>query len=268
MVTRERLNKFIRKRCHEISHQVAQYCATRDPEALHILRVEVKKLRACLALMQGSTPKDHLHAKGLKDLYKTAGEIRTAQINLKILQDLHLENPAFSSEQHRIIEETSAAFCEASHRYRHKIHNVQDRLEDGTRDIKPEKVKTLFAERISRLSAFFASAAPDTAGLHNARKETKELLYIHALLPPALAASLGVNKDYLDQVQHKIGHWHDNTVTQQLLQGFGQADPSLVGQLQQTELSHLQEIKDLTTGFRQKIHTVTGQVVNNAPGSS
>ena len=105
MVTRERLNKFICKRCHEIRHQVRAFCTTHDGEALHRLRVEVKKLRAALALMPAGHRDHHLPVKGLRELYKAAGAIRTAQINLKMLEDLGQENEAFADGQQRIIDE-------------------------------------------------------------------------------------------------------------------------------------------------------------------
>lgn len=266
MVTRGRLHKFIAKRCGEIRHQVKEFCATRDPEALHVLRVETKKLRASLRLLQASTGQDHHDAKGLRSVYKTAGTIRTAQINLKILQDLKLDNPAFVREQDKIIGETSATFCKEAQHYRHKLHSFQDHLEASTQDVKSEKVKSFFRDRIAKLSLFFSAGTLDTAGLHNARKETKELMYVYALLPPALAASLGVNTAYLDQIQHKIGDWHDNTVTLSLLQGFGNADPALVGELQRAEAAHLAEIKTLATGFDQKISITANEIVNSDTG--
>lgn len=255
MVTRERLNKFIRQRCHEIRHQVKHFCATRDGEALHVLRVEVKKLRAAVSLLQSCTSGHHLHTKGLKDLYKTAGAIRTAQINLEIFRDQGLEHNAFVDEQQRVIEETRVAFCLAAHQYRQAVHQVQDHLEAGTADIKPQKVRSLFTERLRKLSVFFSAPALDTEALHNTRKETKELMYMYALLPPALAASLHINKDYLDQLQHSLGTWHDNTVTLSLLQGFSHTDPVLLEKLQQADVTLLQEIKNLTARFDQKIRT-------------
>lgn len=268
MITRERLHKFIRTRCHEIRHQVKEFCTTHDGEALHILRVEVKKLRAAAALLQKGSSSHHLPTKGLKEVFKAAGAIRTAQINLKIFSDLGLESEAFIQEQQRIIEEGSTAFCQAAHRYRHDVHRVQEDLEAATTAIKPQKVRSLFAERIQKLSLFFSAPALDTVALHNTRKETKELLYMYTLLPPALAASLPLNKDYLDGLQHRLGDWHDNAVTLSLLQGFGTTDPGLLQKLQVADTALLDEIKDLTTDFAQKISTVpeagTAPVENTA----
>lgn len=256
MVTRERLHKFIRKRCHEIRHQVRAFCTTHDGEALHLLRVEVKKLRAALVLLQAGRADHHLSAKGLSELYKAAGAIRTAQINFKMLEDLGQQNKAFAAEQQRIIDEGSLAFCLAAPRYRQAVHRVQEELERETVDIKSQAVRSLFKERIGKLALFFSAATLDTVALHNTRKETKELLYMYTLLPPSLAASLFLNKDYLDRLQHSLGTWHDNTVTLSLLQGFGGPDPVLVEKLQAAEDAQLQEIKDLTTGFDQKITAV------------
>ena len=258
MVTRERLHKFIRNRCQEIRHQVRVFCTTHDGEALHLLRVEVKKLRAALVLLQAARPDHHLQIKELKELYKAAGAIRTAQINGKLLKDLEQENDAFAEEQQRIIAEGSLAFCLAAPRYREAVHQVEEELEREIVDIKSQTVRFLFTGRIAKLSLFFSAPTLDTIALHNTRKETKELMYMYSLLPPALAASLPMNKDYLDRLQHALGSWHDNTVTQSMLQGFGQPDPALIEKLQAAEAALLQEIKDLTTGFDQKISSVPG----------
>jgi CHAD domain-containing protein len=255
MVTRERLHKFISKQCHEIRHQVRVFCTTRDGEALHHLRVEVKKLRAALVLIRSGAPAHHLHTKGIKELYTAAGAIRTAQINLKILQQLGVDNKAFATEQQRIIEEGSLAFCLAANQYRQDVHSAQEHLEAGAADIKPQKVKELFDNRIRKLSLFFSAASLDTVALHDTRKETKDLLYIHTLLPPALAASLHINKEYLDKLQHSLGSWHDNTVVLSLLQDFGNTDPPLLKKLHRADDDLLKEIIELTIGFDAKIHT-------------
>ena len=176
-----------------------------------------------------------------------------------------MELNAFINEQQRIIDEGTVAFCLAAHRYRQAVHQLQNHLEAGTSDIRPQKVRSLFTERLRKLSVFFSAPALDTEVLHNIRKETKELMYMYALLPPALAASLHINKDYLDRLQHSLGTWHDNTVTLSLLQGFSHTDPVLLEKLQQADATLLQEIKNLTTGFGQKIRTVD-EVATGAGG--
>lgn len=268
MVTRERLNKFIRRRCHEIRRQVREFCTIHNGEALHVLRVEVKRLRAAVVLLQSCSSARHLHTKDLKELYKASGTIRTAQVNLQVLQEQETVNRQFADEQQRVIEEGSIAFCLASSRYRQAVQEVQDRLEEGTCAIKTGRVRSLFQERIAKLSLFFSAPALDTVALHNTRKETKELLYIYALLPPALAASLPLNKDYLEQLQHSLGNWHDNTVTLSLLLGFGQPHPGLIQKLQQTDEALLGEIKTLTTDFDQKISAVRQQETGTGNGQN
>lgn len=262
MLTRGRLNKFIAKRCHHIRHQVSAFCATHDPEALHELRVETKKLRACLSLLPLGTHPIHPGTKGIKEVYKTAGQIRSAQINLELLEHLKLENDAFRQEQEKIIREASHAFCAHAQQYRHKVRKVEEHLQAATSDIKPRQVRAFFTERTAKLSLFFSAGTLDTAGLHQARKDVKELLYIHNLLPPALAASLGVNTKYLDTLQHKIGSWHDRAETLALLQSSGAADPALVSELEKAATTEVQEVQAFTFGFDQKISAPAADPAN------
>jgi CHAD domain-containing protein len=259
MITRERLNKFIRRRCHEIRHQVKEFCTSHDGEALHLLRVNIKKLRAMLALIEGCTSQHHLRDKRLKTVYRAAGVIRTAQINLKILHELDMEDEAFVARQQQLIDEGSLLFCLAAHQYQQSVHRVQEDLENCTADIKSQRIRTLFDERIHHLSLFFSAPVLDTVALHNTRKATKELMYMHAMLPAGLAASCCMNAVYLDQLQHKLGNWHDNAVTLSLLKSFEHTGPAILEKLQKTEGVLLDEIKGLTTGFDQKIRMIPGK---------
>ena len=256
MLTRGRLHKFLRKRCHDIRRHVKDYCVHQDPEALHLLRVEVKKLKALVYLLQNSTHHHHLQIKGLKKLYRLAGQIRSVEINKKILQELKLENKEFDQEQQQqTLKAASEAFCQHASHNQHQIHRVEYHLEKNLEPIRSEKVKTFFQQGIEKLALFFSAAVMDEEALHSARKEVKNLMYLHALLPASLSASLGLDTTYLDNLQTRLGDWHDKVVTLSLLKAMDNPDTSLVQLLEQSCTASLQEVRELACGFEQKVRT-------------
>jgi CHAD domain-containing protein len=263
MLTRQHLRKFVRKRCRHVAQHLSDYCTTHDPEALHLLRVEIKKLKAFGRLLHKSAHHQQPNLKSIKPIFIQCGLIRTALLNLDILQHRNLEHETFIQEQKRIIAEESALLCNNLSHYQKKLKHQQTQLMHHTHAIHAPQIKTLFRQGVEKLGVFFSGASIDTAGLHEARKEVKDLMYIHALLPLALVAMLGINIEYLQELQSRIGTWHDNEVTLSLLKQFGQTDPTLIEQLEKENTSLIQDIKDFTTDFDQKIHTGTAAIESN-----
>lgn len=261
MLTRERLHKFLRKRCHDIRYHVKDFCARHDPEALHLLRVEVKKLKAFVYLLQQGTHHHHIQIKGLKKLYRQAGEIRSVEINKQILQELNWENQELNDKQNQTLKAASEGFCHHASHYRQEVNRVQQDLEKDIEDIKPGKVRSLFKQGVEKLALFFSAASMEVNALHSARKEVKSLMYLHALLPTALATSLGLDTTYLDNLQTKLGDWHDKVVTLSLLKTIDNMDASLVKQLEASCAASLQEIMELASGFDQKVRSDSGKVI-------
>ena len=153
------------KRCHDICYHVKDFCARHDPEALHLLRVEVKKLKAFVYLLQQGTHNHHIQIKGLKKLYRQAGEIRAVEINKKILQELNWENQEFNDQQDQTLNVASEGFCHHASHYRQEVNRVQHDLEKEIEDIKPGKVRSFFQQGIEKLALFFSAASMEVEAL-------------------------------------------------------------------------------------------------------
>lgn len=253
MLKKARIEKAVEKRCDAIDAHMEDYCTTRDPEALHRLRVEVKKLQAMMVLIEACGGEGALHIKGFKKIYKQAGRIREAHVNLDLLAKHHIDSPAIVQEQERTIKEESAVFCASRHAYRHDVHHGKHALYDRAFDIRKHQVVEFFKSRLLQLSAFFAPSFLNTGGLHETRKDVKNLLYIHALLPEGLAGDLHVHTAYLDALQDKIGQWHDAVAVSTFLAGF---KGGAATELEQVEIHGrvlLDEIRAMTTDFKLKV---------------
>lgn len=225
-----------------------------------MLRVEVKKLKAFVSLLQQGT-RHQIQVKGLKKLYKQAGVIRTVEINRKILQELSLAYKEFEEKQQQSLKEASTTFCQNESHYQDNIHRLQNNLEQSINHIKSEKVATFFQQGIEKLSLFFSAASMDAEALHSARKEVKNLMYLHALLPASLAASLRLNTSYLDSLQSKLGDWHDKMVTLSLLETMDNTDALRLQQLKASCAEALHEIRELACGFEQKVRSDSAKTI-------
>ena len=261
MLSRATLKDFVHKRCRSIQHHLFEYCATKDEEELHLLRVDVKKLKAVVFLLRYLYPGNRNYVKGLKHAYKQAGSIRTAHVNQKTLDKLQSVDSHFQQKQQAIILTESQSFCQLIKHYNGCIEKVEEDMTSQFMNIKNQDVKSFFYSSIQKLSLFFAASPLDENGLHDARKEIKSLLYIGALIPATLLNRIGVNLLFLDKLQHAIGQWHDDADMLTLLQQ-SKIDPDLTARLEEERALAFQGVVNLTKDFDTEIKsTVQGKTM-------
>src|ERR1700684_3788915 len=100
---RKKEAKYLNKHWKKMQNGLKSFMQTDDKEQLHVLRVEVKKLRAMLTLIETVTHSKKLHKlfKPVRKVFKHAGEIRNAQINIELAHKYQLHNEKFESDQHQ-----------------------------------------------------------------------------------------------------------------------------------------------------------------------
>src|SRR5579872_4755604 len=93
--------KFLDKEWKEMSSRLKAFLESGDQEELHQFRVQIKKLRAMLYLFE-HTSRQHGIAKEFKPvrkIFKHAGQIRDAHINLQLSSRYVLKNESFEASQ-------------------------------------------------------------------------------------------------------------------------------------------------------------------------
>ncbi|MEI6947604.1 CHAD domain-containing protein [Paraflavisolibacter sp. H34] len=251
MLERKHLVKFIHKRCERIRNCLRVYSWGQDPEALHVLRVEVKKLKAVVQLLNACCPRPGRRAQlhGLRQIYAQAGLIRTAQVNEKLLQAYHLHNDAFERQQAAILAEEPLRFCSRAKAYRHRVRRAGQDLAARATSIKNACILELFRQRLDELHRFFTGDFT-AEGLHERRKTLKTLLFLHSLLPAALAESLHLDLSWLDSLQERIGRWNDTDQALRLLSENALAGEELLAALRQEQAARLREVAVLARDFQ------------------
>ncbi|HEU0065036.1 MAG TPA: CHAD domain-containing protein [Flavisolibacter sp.] len=191
-----------------------------DDDALHELRLNAKKIKAIVSLFKSTGSKHKLSTKSIKALFQQAGDIRTAKLNLKKIRDNHINNRPLQLFLTDIINYEYKDLCSKYKCYIKTINSLRKKFDDAVASVTDRDVKKYYKKNISQLSISFLWPI-DIQSLHDNRKIIKNLLYINKVLPAATRKSIRLDVKYLDQLQEKIGLWHDFDLTRDLLNKHG-----------------------------------------------
>lgn len=89
--------------------------------------------------------------------------------------------------------------------------------------------------------------------LHEARKQIKRMLYLREWLPSKYRKALGLNMDYLDELQNLIGLWHDQVRLYAYLSQQHQLSLKQLREMQIEEDKLLEAVSALKEDFDKKI---------------
>jgi len=188
------------------------FCLNKDPEELHKMRVEIKKLKAFTTFAKRLTKEDLAkHIEPVIKTFKLAGQVRTAQLNLQMIKKYRVKDTAFRKEQQTIFKTASAEFIASAEENNNKIYKSCNKLHHYCHEIGTKKILNFYKKEISSLSSFFKKDF-DEAKLHGCRKKIKLLLYAESLLKKSTREKLRLNSTYLDELQNAIGEWHDTVI--------------------------------------------------------
>ena len=210
MLSKKRQKKYLSKKEKKWLIQLHVYSESGDPEAIHQLRLNVKKVKAFVQMMKACSDKRIVRDLGpLKKMFRQAGKIRDAGNNIRLLSEFQGVSAEYRQQQERLGKEAAIVFRERAEGYRKKGKKAVRRLQADLHAVRSQCIKDWYASRLIKIGVLL-TASGDL--LHEARKRIKELLYVQGLLPKALAGEIGLDKEYLDKLQDAIGNWHDMSV--------------------------------------------------------
>ena len=189
-----------------------QFVSDNDAEAVHQLRVALKKIRACYRFLKTlklsqTVRKKYKHQ--LLSFFRETGELRQLQLYRRLLlkhkwQQMILFSESLGSEPVRTyllkqIFETN----------RKSIHQLTYALEQKAKS-KKEETGFLYAAELHR-SVIASIHKQNVDAWHELRKQIKQLLYSYQWLSSNLQLRLLTVNQYkqLDALQEIIGQWHD-----------------------------------------------------------
>ncbi|MBV6440933.1 MAG: CHAD domain-containing protein [Haliscomenobacteraceae bacterium CHB4] len=229
-----------------LAHLLAFY-ETQDPEALHQFRVQVKKIKAMSLFWQDNARSKEL--KALRSIFRHAGNIRSAWINLCFFDQYQLTAGAHKRAQENIlVRETRRLFAKRKV-YLRTLEKIRPVLAGQFRDAEDGTVIRFYQKRLQKIARVFVRTEHTVEGLHQTRKKIKNLLYLHACLSERLVQKLKLDTDNLDQLQDAIGKWHDVVLAVELLKKEGFSDKKILAGLERRGKRLYNNINALSEGF-------------------
>lgn len=210
MLTGKKQRKYLAKKGKEWESHLQAFDRTHEQEALHRLRIAVKKIKAFARMAEACSGPGALKDFHLfKKMFRQAGTIRDAGNRLQLLEHFHAAPDGYKKEQQRLKETETTVFIEHIAQYRKKGRRAGRRLLTDVHSIRTGCIRGWYGRQLIDIGVLLTASGDR---LHKARKLIKELLYVNGLLPTRLTAELGLDKEYLDRLQDAIGQWHDSTV--------------------------------------------------------
>jgi len=248
--------KYIDKEWDAMHARLKAFLETGDQEDLHKFRVQIKKLRAMLFLFE-HTSKEHTllkYFKPVRKIFKQAGNIRNAHVNLELSAKYHFKNVQFELGQQQIIAEGTDAFRSSGATFIKAIDNARKRLKKQLHKLDDSQIAGYYKSQLEKIAANLAVSGFNE-DMHTNRKLIKILVYNHKLAEKALNGSLQFNMDYLDKLQEAIGKWHDNLLAEQLFSTPELNDKLIVSKIKRVNANVKRSITALAKDFLTKATT-------------
>jgi CHAD domain-containing protein len=204
----KQLKAYANKQFKSLAEDLESYRHLQDPEVLHKIRVEIKKIKVVLNLINYALKKfkGHQHFIPFRAIFRKAGAIRQPEVLYKLLllyqvsgiMDRQIPRSAKLDKLSKAFQKEVPLSIEAVKTQKKKIKKYFNQvLKDDARKYVKKKRREL--ERL--LFPTF-----NKAGLHKARKICKEVVYLHWV------DNLPKPDPFFNEVENMIGQWHDKQV--------------------------------------------------------
>ena len=202
------IRKYYRSRYNLLLSSLEVYYTYPDPEILHNIRVELKKIRSLFNYIR-FTNENFIFKneyKSFKKIFKEAGKIRELHLILKLIQKYKIriaDEELYSAEENRL----SYEFRSGLEIFKKDLHSADHRAEKYINKSDSGKLSEYLLIRQQMLQNLLAQL-PDKTGLHDIRKVIKDLVYLSEIL----FGKLNNIESIFDSIQNSIGKWHDKQV--------------------------------------------------------
>jgi CHAD domain-containing protein len=191
-----------------------KFKAKRQDADIHQIRVNIKKFHA-IARMMNQLNKSDISFKGLDKLFEDAGEIRELQIDIDVLNKKQNHPSKRIKKLKENLGRNKKRFIKHIPDYIHKLNKIENKLLEVNSDWPTVFQIKKYFKQLSAVS--LQSPVIRRKELHRLRSKLKRMQYIHEALPTRMRKKINLQHKALDQLQEKIGKWHDLYVTTQLL---------------------------------------------------
>ena len=251
MVKKKRISRYLHKNWESIVDNLKVLHKENNGDALHDLRVSTKKIKAIVHLLQYILQNNKAFSvKKLKPLFRQAGVIRTAELNMKMLNEYKIDIPCLEKKELNDPDKDYEALRNEKKTYQKNIKKLKRKFDKALGPLKNNKVKTYYFNQLNQLSMYFTY--PDKEQLHDNRKIIKNIMYSIEVMPKSLQKEINLNKEYLDTLQDDIGKWHDFIIVKEWLADFDLQNDQGFATLNLKENQLLKNIQNEVEDFENK----------------
>ena len=230
------VDKLFEKYLSKFEKELFRAVNTKDEEAIHDLRVSIKKIRALFLFLEESgfvhIKSDYPYLKKLKKLFKKAGKLREIHIHKNLYHHYHKQTgkdfPQLKEHLDRLEEESHQAYHEAMpgiklRKFYHQADDLQAAIKGISRSTLNKKLFTFIQSRVETCYGFMLEPHYEQH-LHQIRKYLKHIRFIigqqvgdlHELFQDELTF------DDTKKVEDILGEWHDRDEFRKLLEEYSQ----------------------------------------------
>jgi len=237
----------------EMTDHLKKFIENGEQEELHLFRVQVKKLRAMLELLDANSEKHPLQKdfKPVRKIFKRCGEIRNAFINLQYGQRFQFKNEDFFMNHLYEIEKGTDEVKELGKQYLKAIKSAHDDIGDDLQHIGNKDIVEFYKARLYNIGSFLENLQFNEE-LHATRRQIKTLMYNRKIAYDALDGKLQISNDYLDKLQTLIGDWHDNVLALELFSSAGFHSKAVITKIKSQNTRLKRSISSLAHDFERK----------------
>jgi len=245
--------KYLDKEWDELTAHLMAFLASQDQERLHKFRVQIKKIRAMLNLFENTSRQHGLlrNFKPVKNIFGYAGVIRNAYINLQLGEKYQFKNELFESSQQQIIDEGVSVFLQHGEEYTKQIKDAHKRVIKNLTTADDNSIIDYYKNKLEYIASNMESLRFNE-DIHTSRKLIKLLVYNYKLADKELNGDFHFNLKYLDDLQDKIGDWHDNELAVHLFSSPQLNDKAIVARIKKKNAVIKRRITIMAKDFLKK----------------
>jgi CHAD domain-containing protein len=204
----KQLKVYANKQFKALKEDLESYHHLQDPEVLHKIRVEIKKIKVVLNLINYCVKKfkGHRHFIPFRTIFRKAGAIRQPEVLYKLLMLYQIGG--VTDEQiprSKKLDKLSAAFQKEVPLFIGSVKTQKKKIKKHFDQVAKDNAHRYVKRKKQELEQLLFPTF-NKAGLHKARKICKEVVYLHWI------DNQPKPDPFFNEVENIIGQWHDKQI--------------------------------------------------------
>lgn len=249
MATDPIYNNYLKEHLDQLNHHLSLFYENKEPEHIHQLRVNIKKIKALVQFFEYLEPDNNYKKifEPIRKLFKQAGEIREIQLHLIRLASIQAKEDKNEKKLKAKLEKRIDRFLKNRAKWEKYLNQFLAKTSKIEHTFEPETLTAYFNSILLKSNNKLRKGE-----FHEARMKIKIILYLKSLFNEQQKNSVRINFEFLDKLQEKIGNWHDLLVSHKMSKEKNQ-EKVILQELETLE----KELNATSNTFLQSVFTST-----------